>query len=58
MVADRAYSPQMSPEDAFAELRRHAGTQFDPDVVGAFEIAWHDEPDDRFDPVAAPQPAG
>ena len=57
MVAERPYSPQMSPEDAFAELHRQAGTQFDPDVVGAFEIAWHDERDDRFDP-AAPQPAG
>jgi HD domain len=58
MVAERAYSPKMSPEDAFAELHRQAGTQFDPDVVAAFEIAWHDEQDDRLDPAAAPQPAG
>jgi HD-GYP domain-containing protein (c-di-GMP phosphodiesterase class II) len=55
MVAERPYSPQMSPDVAFAELHRKAGTQFDPDVVGAFEIAWHDEHDDRFDPAAAPQ---
>jgi two-component system cell cycle response regulator len=57
MVAERPYSPQMSPEEAFTELHRQAGTQFDPDVVAAFELAWHDEQDDRFDPAAAPQPA-
>jgi two-component system, cell cycle response regulator len=57
MVAERSYSPRMSPQDAFAELRRQAGRQFDPEVVAAFEIAWHDEHDDRFDPAAAPQPA-
>ena len=57
MVAERPYSPQMSPEEAFTELHRQAGTQFDPDVVAAFELAWHDAQDDRFDPAAAPQPA-
>ena len=57
MVAERAYSPHMSPEDAFAELHRNAGTQFDPDVVAAFEIAWRDEHDDRLEPAAAPEPA-
>ncbi|MGZ4307288.1 MAG: HD-GYP domain-containing protein, partial [Solirubrobacteraceae bacterium] len=57
MVAERPYSPQMSPQDAFAELHRKAGTQFDPDVVAAFELAWHDEYEDRFDPAAVPQPA-
>ena len=29
----------------------------DPDVVAAFELAWHDEQDDRFDPAATPHPA-
>jgi diguanylate cyclase (GGDEF)-like protein len=57
MVAERPYSPQMSPEDAFAELHRQAGTQFDPQVVAAFEIAWQAERDERFDPAAAQQPA-
>jgi two-component system, cell cycle response regulator len=57
MVAERPYSPKMSPQDAFAELHRQAGTQFDPDVVAAFETAWHDEHDDRFDPAAVTQPA-
>jgi diguanylate cyclase (GGDEF)-like protein len=36
MVADRPYRSGMPREDALAELRRCAGTQFDPDVVAAF----------------------
>jgi two-component system, cell cycle response regulator len=57
MVAERAYSPHMSPEDAFAELHSNACTQFDPDVVAAFESAWRNEHDDRLEPAAAPEPA-
>src|SRR4051794_4540428 len=33
MVTDRPYRSGMSADDALAELRRCAGTQFDPDVV-------------------------
>lgn len=36
MVTDRVYRKAMSPEDAVAELRRCAGTQFDPEVVEVF----------------------
>lgn len=36
MVSDRPYRDGMSPLDALAELRRCAGTQFDPQVVAAF----------------------
>ncbi len=36
MVAGRPYRPAIAHEDAIAELRRHAGTQFDPGVVEAF----------------------
>jgi putative nucleotidyltransferase with HDIG domain len=36
MVSDRSYRQGMSQESARLELRAHAGTQFDPDVVDAF----------------------
>ena len=36
MVHERPYSAALSHEAALAELRRNAGTQFDPDVVEVF----------------------
>jgi len=36
MTTDRPYRRAMSAEAAFAELRRHAGSQFDGDVVESF----------------------
>jgi putative nucleotidyltransferase with HDIG domain len=39
MVTSRPYRAGMSVETALAELRRCAGTQFDPGVVAAFERA-------------------
>jgi diguanylate cyclase (GGDEF)-like protein/putative nucleotidyltransferase with HDIG domain len=42
MVADRPYRAAMSDEGALDELRRNAGTQFDPDVVAAFCAEYHD----------------
>ena len=35
MTSDRPYRKALSCEEADAELRRHAGTQFDPRVVDA-----------------------
>ncbi len=35
MVSDRSYRAALSEADARAELERHAGTQFDPQVVQA-----------------------
>lgn len=35
LTTDRAYGSTLSPEDALAELERHAGSQFDPSVVEA-----------------------
>jgi diguanylate cyclase (GGDEF)-like protein/putative nucleotidyltransferase with HDIG domain len=36
IVSDRVYRKGRSPEDAFAELRRCAGIQFDPELVERF----------------------
>ena len=36
MTSDRPYRPAIVSGDAVAELRRNAGTQFDPAVVDAF----------------------
>ena len=36
MVNDRPYKPAMSHDAALDELRRHAGTQFDPELVTLF----------------------
>jgi diguanylate cyclase (GGDEF)-like protein/putative nucleotidyltransferase with HDIG domain len=36
MTADRSYRPGVSMDEAIAELRRHAGSQFLPEVVEAF----------------------
>ena len=40
MISARPYSPGMPPTAALHELRRCAGTQFDPVVVDAFCAAW------------------
>ena len=37
MVGPRPYQFAVGVDEALAELRRHAGTQFDPEVVMAFE---------------------
>ena len=36
MTSDNHYRAALSPEDAKEELRRHAGTQFDPELVERF----------------------
>jgi HD-GYP domain-containing protein (c-di-GMP phosphodiesterase class II) len=36
MTHDRPYKRAVSHEQAIEELRRHAGTQFDPELVNVF----------------------
>jgi HD-GYP domain-containing protein (c-di-GMP phosphodiesterase class II) len=36
ITSQRSYRPQLTPVEAFAELRRCAGTQFDPQLVNIF----------------------
>jgi diguanylate cyclase (GGDEF)-like protein len=42
MTSPRPYSLPRTPEAALDELKRCAGTQFDPAVVEAFAVAWRD----------------
>ena len=38
MTSDRIYRPALTLDRAWAELRAHAGTQFDPEIVAVFEL--------------------
>jgi diguanylate cyclase (GGDEF)-like protein len=49
MVTRRPYSEPVAEEDALAELRRCAGSQFDPVVVEAFHAAWTAQAAARFE---------
>lgn len=56
MAHDRPYKRAVSHEAAINELRSHAGTQFDPELVGLFCDMYANEPP-RIDPaVVTPQP--
>jgi diguanylate cyclase (GGDEF)-like protein len=47
MTSDHVYQAGVTPAEALAELGRHAGTQFDPQVVDAFGAL----PADQVDPA-------
>jgi len=40
MTSTRPYRASWTPDKALEELERCAGTQFDPELVGAFASAW------------------
>ncbi|MHB8242540.1 MAG: bifunctional diguanylate cyclase/phosphohydrolase [Solirubrobacteraceae bacterium] len=39
LTSERPHQPQMDPTEALEEIRCHSGTQFDPIVLAAFEVA-------------------
>jgi len=42
MTTDRPYRKALAPEEAKKEILKGKGTQYDPSVVDAFEMAWSD----------------
>jgi HD-GYP domain-containing protein (c-di-GMP phosphodiesterase class II) len=54
MTSDRPYAGARTAVEALAELRRSAGSQFDPEVVVAFERAWSES---AIDGGVSPAPA-
>lgn len=59
MMSDRPYRRAMSSSDAIAELRRGAGTQWDPDLVTLFlGRVIQEAPEAELSPVSAASPGG
>ncbi|MEO6858854.1 MAG: diguanylate cyclase [Solirubrobacteraceae bacterium] len=56
MISDRPYRPAMPGAEAREELRRCAGTQFDPLVVEAFLESLSESGDPVFEPAGDPVP--
>jgi HD-GYP domain-containing protein (c-di-GMP phosphodiesterase class II) len=52
MTSDRAYRKALSNEIAIAELKRCAGTQFDPRIVAVFVIEMDKQYQRQNDPYA------
>jgi diguanylate cyclase (GGDEF)-like protein len=45
LVSVRPYQPRMTREEALLELKKNAGTQFDPHIVEAFAGLWKESKD-------------
>jgi diguanylate cyclase (GGDEF)-like protein len=54
MISDRPYKAAVSHAEALNELRRHAGTQFDPELVAVFETLFGED----HPPVPPEAPTG
>jgi two-component system, cell cycle response regulator len=54
MISDRPYAGAMSASAAIEELRRDAGSHFDPGVVDSFERAWRELADSEPEPAFVP----
>ena len=57
MTSDRPYRPAMPQAQALEELRRNAGSQFDPRVIEAFLAAWPDFAQNEMQRRPMPVPA-
>ena len=57
MTSDRVYRPRLSDETALAELKKHSGTQFDPNAVKAF-LAVFDRGEIKTEPSRFEQAGG
>ena len=55
MTHDRPYKRAISHDAAIKELRRHAGTQFDPELVNVFCDMFANSPPELDPAAVAPQ---
>jgi HD-GYP domain-containing protein (c-di-GMP phosphodiesterase class II) len=57
MTSDRPYRRAMSRDAAMAEIARNSGTQFDPEIVAAFQRAMN-KPAEAVEPIRSERPVG
>ena len=58
ILSKRCYKAAQSPAEALDELRKNAGTQFDPNVVEAFERVYERILEERFGKQATSRHGG
>lgn len=54
MISDRPYREAMERDEAIAELRRSAGSQFDSAVIEALVALLEPRPQPRLSPLSRP----
>jgi HD-GYP domain-containing protein (c-di-GMP phosphodiesterase class II) len=55
ITSERTYKKAHTPNEAFQELERCGGAQFDPELVGAFVSRMRHLPNPLIDPVHVPE---